>query len=255
MVIKEVLYMKKVSVIVPVYNVDKYLDKCLDSLVNQTLKDIEIIIVNDGSKDDSEKIIKKYQKKYPEIIKAYKKSNGGLSDARNYGLKYASGNYIAFVDGDDYVDINMFSKMYNYAKENKLDIVVCDTMMQEENNTYALKSNLGYSFDMVKNYIISYPMACIRLVKSSLMKKHKFEKGILYEDLNLMPILALDTEKIGFLEEPLYYYVIRSGSIMQQKEFSLKLLDIFKVLEKICIQNIKMKLNIYILLIYFAVLL
>ena len=93
----------KVSVIVPVYNTYDYLNKCLDSLVNQSFKDYEIIIVNDGSTDDSEKIIKKYQKKYSNI-KYYYKENGGLSSARNYGIKYANGDYIAFVDSDDYVD-------------------------------------------------------------------------------------------------------------------------------------------------------
>ena len=97
--------MKKVSVIVPVYNVEKYLDKCLDSLVNQTLKDIEIIVVNDGTKDKSQKIIDKYVKDYPKLVKSYIKENGGLSSARNYGLKYAQGEYVGFVDSDDYVII------------------------------------------------------------------------------------------------------------------------------------------------------
>ena len=100
--------MVKVSVIVPVYNVEKYIDKCLTSLVNQTLKDIEIIIVNDGSPDKSQKIIDKYVKKHSNI-KSYIKKNGGISSARNYGLKYAHGEYIAFVDSDDYVDVKIKS--------------------------------------------------------------------------------------------------------------------------------------------------
>ena len=101
----------KVSVIVPVYNVEKYLDKCLDSLGRQTLKDIEIIVVNDESPDNSQKIIDKYSKKYS-TIHGYKKKNGGVSDARNFGIKEAKGEYIAFVDGDDYVSIDMYEKMY-----------------------------------------------------------------------------------------------------------------------------------------------
>ena len=117
--------MVKVSVIVPVYNVYDYLGKCLDSLVNQTLKDIEIIVVNDGSPDNSEEIIDIYKKKY-KCIKAYKKENGGLSDARNYGIKRAQGEYIAFIDSDDYVDTQMLEKMYQKAKKDNLDIVVCD---------------------------------------------------------------------------------------------------------------------------------
>src|SRR5574344_2022066 len=103
--------MIKVSVIVPVYNVEKYLPKCLDSLVNQTLQDIEIIVVNDGTKDNSQKIIDKYAKKYKNI-KSYIKENGGLSDARNYGVAKANGEYISFIDSDDYIDKKMLEKMY-----------------------------------------------------------------------------------------------------------------------------------------------
>ena len=117
--------MIKVSVIVPVYNVENYLVKCLDSLVHQTLKDIEIIVVNDGSPDNSQNIIDTYVKKYPKKIKAFSKKNGGQGSARNYGLKYAKGEYIAFVDSDDYVDLDMFFKMYNKAKEDNSDIVIC----------------------------------------------------------------------------------------------------------------------------------
>ena len=94
--------MVKVSVIVPVYNVEKYIDKCLDSLVNQTLKDIEIIVVNDGSPDDSQQVIDMYVKKYPKKIKSYIKENGGQGSARNLGLEHAKGEYISFVDSDDY---------------------------------------------------------------------------------------------------------------------------------------------------------
>ena len=130
--------MIKVSVIVPVYNTEKYLAKCLDSLVNQTLKDIEIIVVNDGTKDNSEKIINKYLKKYSKI-RYYKKENGGLSSARNYGIELANGEYVGFVDSDDYVKDGMFSKMYECAIKNNSDIVVCDTIMKKETSEYILK--------------------------------------------------------------------------------------------------------------------
>ena len=126
--------MPKVSVIVPVYNVEKYIEKCLNSLVNQTLKDIEIIIVNDGSKDNSDKIIKIYQEKYDNIIYLTKK-NGGLSDARNYGIPYAKGEYIAFLDSDDYVENDIYEKMYNKAKENNSDYVECDFIWEYPNKS------------------------------------------------------------------------------------------------------------------------
>src|SRR5699024_6933853 len=114
--------MPKVSVIVPVYNVEKYIEKCIQTLVNQTLQDLEIIIVNDGSTDNSEKIIKKYKKEYKNIIYVTKE-NGGLSSARNFGLLYATGEYVAFLDSDDYVDKIIYEKMYNKAKETNSDYV------------------------------------------------------------------------------------------------------------------------------------
>ena len=127
--------MIKVSIIVPVYNVEKYLDKCLKSLVNQTLKDIEIIVVNDGTKDNSQKIVDKYVKKYPKLVKSYIKENGGLSSARNYGLKYVNGEFISFIDSDDWVRKDMFEKMYQKAKKEDLDIVICDSINVYENNS------------------------------------------------------------------------------------------------------------------------
>ena len=224
----------KVSVIVPVYNVEKYLEKCLDSLVNQTLKDIEIIVVNDGTKDNSQEIIDKYTKKYPKKVKGFIKENGGLSSARNYGLKYAKGEYIAFIDSDDYVELDMFEKMYNKAINNNYDIVVCDTIEVDEKNGNKVykKSNFNYSNNDIKNYIIAPPMACTRLYKINIFDEIIFEEGIFYEDLNLIPSLVLKTDSIGFVEEGLYYYLQRSGSIMKQKQFNEKLLDIFKVLQK-----------------------
>ena len=192
--------MTKISVIVPVYNVEEYLDKCLDSLVNQTLKDIEIIVVNDGSPDNSQKIIDKYVKKYKNV-KAYTKKNGGLSDARNYGLTKAKGEYIAFIDSDDYTDITMLEKMYQKAKNKKLDIVVCDCYKVYPNNENQeiLISNLKYSEDNVKNYLLAPPMAWNRLYKKEIFDNIKFVKGIYYEDLECTPKLVKYTNKIALL--------------------------------------------------------
>ena len=222
--------MIKVSIIVPVYNVEKYINRCLDSLVNQTLKEIEIIVVNDESPDNSEEIIIEYQKKYNNI-KYYKKTNGGLSDARNYGIKYASGEYIGFVDSDDYVDLSMFEKLYEKAFKENLDIVVCDSIEVYNDKTILKKSNFNYSDSVIKNYIISPPMACTRLYKKYIFDQVKFTKNIFYEDLYLNPGLINITKKIGFLNEGLYFYIQRSGSIMKQKKYDSKLLDIFKVLK------------------------
>ena len=232
----------KVSVIVPVYNVEKYLEKCLDSLVNQTLKEIEIIVVNDGSPDNSQKIIDKYAKKH-QNIKAYIKENGGLSDARNYGIKKATGQYIGFVDSDDYVSLDMFEKMYQKAINDNLDIVACNSVEVYENKdvTILKKANFNFSEDIIKNYLISQPMAWNKIYNRVLFKKNKFKKNIYYEDLELTPKLVKDTKKIGFLDEGLYYYLQRENSIMKQTKFNDKLLDIFTVLDS----NKKVLENIY----------
>ena len=117
--------MKKVSVIIPVYNVEDYLEKCLDSVINQTLKDIEIIVVNDGSPDNSQKIIDKYRKKDKRIISVMKE-NGGQASARNLGIKKSHGEFLCFVDSDDWIELDMLEVLYNNAKENHSDIVTCD---------------------------------------------------------------------------------------------------------------------------------
>ena len=113
-----------ISILVPVYNVSKYLRQCLDSLVNQTIKDIEIICVDDGSTDSSHEILEEYAAADSRIV-IVTKANGGLPSARNAGLDVAKGKYVGFVDGDDYVDTDMYRKMYNAAVANDADIVVC----------------------------------------------------------------------------------------------------------------------------------
>lgn len=118
--------MKKVTVIVPVYNAEKYLEECLDSLVKQTLKDIEIIVINDGSTDGSWRLIQKYQKSYPDLIRAFNQDNKGLYITRQIGLSYATGEYVGWVDADDFVKYDMFEKMYTAALENNSELVYCD---------------------------------------------------------------------------------------------------------------------------------
>ena len=114
------------SIIVPVYNVEKYLDTCLTSLVNQTLDNYEILVINDGTKDNSQDIIDKYVEKYPEKVFSYIKENGGLSDARNFGIERANGKYISFIDSDDSIDMNYYKDMIDLAEKDGLDLVVAD---------------------------------------------------------------------------------------------------------------------------------
>ena len=226
--------MPKVSIIIPVYNVEKYIKKCLDSLVNQTLEDIEIIVVNDGSPDNSQKIIDKYVKKYPDKVKSYIKENGGQGSARNYGVKCATGEYIGFVDSDDYVDKNMYKIMYEKAKETESDIVCCNHY--EVRNEELKELGCFNSFDtknIVKNYILGFPCPWNKIIRRSLITKKnwKFPEKIWYEDLAALPLFALYTNKITSIEKPLYYYLIRSGSTMNQTSYNKKFEDIFVAME------------------------
>lgn len=219
----------KVSVIVPVYNTEKYLEKCLDSLVNQNFKDYEVIVVNDESPDNSEKIIQEYEKKYS-FLHSYKKKNGGLSDARNYGLKYAKGDYILFVDSDDYVDINMLKIMYNKAKEDDSDAVVCNFIYKYDDNEVIGTSNLDYTEDLKKKLIIGPPMVWTKLYRKEVLKNVSFTKGIYYEDLDFLPKVFKYINKISYVDDSLYYYYQREGSIMKENKFNPRFLDIFEVL-------------------------
>ena len=221
----------KVSVIVPVYNVEKYLRRCLDSLVNQTFKDYEVILVNDGSTDSSSDIINEYVSKYP-MIKAFTKPNGGMSSARNMALDYASGEYIAFVDSDDYVELFFLEKMYEKAKNTNSDVVICDYYAWNENEKRSVKCHMNMSADEKIEFLLSPPMVWSKLIKKEIMDKVRFTEGIYYEDLDICVRMLPFINKVSFTDEELYdYYLQQSGSVMTQKTFNNHLLDIFTVLE------------------------
>lgn len=221
----------KISVIVPVYNTEEYLRKCLDSIIMQTFKDYEIIIVDDGSQDNSAQIINEYVKKYS-CIKAFKKENGGLSSARNYGIEKASGDYLLFVDSDDYIDKDMLKKMYDKAILENSDIVVSEfSYVYSNGKVVRSHSNLDYSEYFNCKYLLTPPMAPIRLFKKSLFDNIKFKVQIYYEDLDLCPKMVLYTKKISFVNESLYFYLMRDSSIMHQKKFNNHLNDIYSVLD------------------------
>lgn len=222
----------KVSVIVPVYNVEKFIDKCLNSLVNQTLKEIEIIVVNDGSPDNSQKIIDKYVKKYPDKIKSYIKENGGQGSARNYGLKKATGEYIGYVDSDDFVEKDMYKKLYNKAKENNYDIVVCGNYNVSEDyqnkNIDAFINN--YNTDL-ENIFFGKMAVWNKIYKRDILIKNKleFKEKVWYEDLAFTLKAIMNSNTFAFIDEPLYDYLIREGSTMNNSNVqrNLEILDAF----------------------------
>lgn len=224
----------KVSVIVPVYNMEKYLKKCLDSLVNQTLDGIEIIIVNDGSTDNSQKIIEEYSKKHKNI-KSFFQKNHGQAAARNFGLEKASGKYISYVDSDDYVEINMFERLYDEIEANKFDIVICNIIKEENDKSYIFKNYWNIKNEADKNFMTSHMGPVARLYNKKFLIKNnfKFMEGVIYEDLASIPLLGMYTKKIKYIDEAYYHYLIRNGSSMKQKKYSEKLESIFKVMESL----------------------
>lgn len=222
----------KLSIIVPVYGVEKYIDKCLNSLVKQSLKEIEIIVVNDGTKDNSQKIIDKYVKKYPDKIKSYIKENGGQGSARNYGLKKASGEYIGYVDSDDFVEKDMYKKLYNKAKENNYDIVVCGNYNVSEDyqnkNIDAFINN--YNTDL-ESIFFGKMAVWNKIYKRDILIKNKleFKEKVWYEDLAFTLKAIMNSNTFAFIDEPLYDYLIREGSTMNNSNVqrNLEILDAF----------------------------
>ncbi len=230
----------KVSIIVPVYNVENYLTKCLSSLIEQSLQNIEIIVVNDGSKDRSEEIIQNYVQKYPEKIKAFSKENGGLSDARNFGIDKASGDYIGFVDSDDYVTKTMFEEMLLLAEKHQAKMVICNIQKVDENGKVTQKltqlPNMPEKIILENNFSVfsdvSY-FACNKLFKKELFDQKRFKKGVHFEDIQLIPQLLLECEMIVQTQNFHYQYLERTDSITKtHTEKGLDMLKAVKDVEK-----------------------
>lgn len=217
----------KVSVIVPVYNVEEYLAPCLDSLVKQTLQDIEIIVVNDGSPDNSQEIIDRYVKKYPSLVKAMIKENGGQASARNMALEIAKGEYVNFVDSDDWVRIDMYENMYKKAKEEDADIVVCNTT--DYYKDYAVYHKPAEFTNKLKQT----PSPCNKLFKRSFIGDLRFPEGKMwYEDFTFVTELLMMTDKIARCENDYYQCNCREESTMSNNN-SPKNLDMIKALDLI----------------------
>ena len=231
--------MKKISVIVPVYNVESQLNRCLESLINQTLDEIEIIIVNDGSTDGSQRIIDNFKEKYPEKIKSYIIKNSGAAKARNYALEQATGKYVGFVDGDDYVELNMFEELYNKAITEEADISVCGYYRTTqtkciERGTYPYKCFDNNVFDEPSLFLNNLPYIWNKLFKRKLIEdgKIRFESLRIFEDLLFTYKLMLRANKITLVEKPLYYYrIYREESLTAV--FSEKRFDIFKACDNL----------------------
>ena len=207
----------KISIIVPIYNVDKYLRRCLDSIINQTYKNIEIILVNDGSKDDSLKICKEYKKKDKRVVLIDQK-NAGLSMSRNNGIDIATGDYIGFIDSDDVISIYMYEYLLKSIKESNSDISLCpfkafnnDIVFSNDYNNISIEKDEVIKELLIDRKISSH--ACDKLYKKKLFNNIRFPKGKKYEDIPVIYKLFLKAKNISFVDTPLYGYYLRDDSI------------------------------------------
>lgn len=257
----------KVSIIVPIYNVEQYLTRCVDSILNQTLKDIEIVLVDDDSPDKCPQICDNYSKQ-DKRIKVIHKKNGGLSDARNAGLRKSCGEYILFVDSDDYIDHEACKLLYEKANKDELDIVIGDAIIKEDNQEKGmehsnvslnkildgptfLKEQLKYEGMHMAVWLNLYKRDF--LLSSSLF----FKKGIYHEDEQWTPRVFLKAKKIKYINFPFYYYIIRNNSITNNKDKTKNGKDLINTcfeLEKIYLsvsdKELKILLNNYLVMLF-----
>lgn len=228
--------MCEVSVIIPVYNVENYVKKCIDSVINQTYTNIEIILVDDGSTDSCGSICKEYSLRDNRILVIHKK-NGGLSEARNVGLSYAKGNYILFVDGDDYIEKNMIEKLYNTILSNDSDMALCNFFYVDENeevcgvspeiNTENLDKYSAQKMLFEEDKEVPYIVMWNKLFKKEILDDIRFPIGKIHEDEFVIHHIYDRCQSISVITDRLYYYVQRKGSIINQP-ISVKKLDYYE---------------------------
>lgn len=224
-----------ITIVVPIYNMEKYLNRCLDSILNQTYQNLEILLINDGSSDDSEKICLEYTK-LDKRIKYLKKENGGLSSARNLGIKNATGKFIGFVDSDDVIDKNMYQILYSNLLQYGADVSICEVTRFNDFPVFSIeKSVVEYTKEDVLKIILKDEKICNyavnKLYKLQLIKDIYFPIGKVQEDVGTIYKFILNCEKIVYTDSKLYGYYSRENSI--SKNTSTKFIyDYFEMIEK-----------------------
>lgn len=224
---------KRFSIIIPMYQVEDYISECLDSIVNQSYNNFEAIVVDDGSRDNSITIAREYEAQYPNLIRIISKVNGGLSDARNFGLKYAIGEYIIFLDSDDYLDKNTCMKLDEALRNYDTDIVIYNYVQfrsAEEEQKRVVKGDTRIITG--KEYLMSPATAWNKCIRKELLIENEFQfpVGLWYEDRATAAKFLKYTDKIVYLNEILYHYRLRENSIMKQKTYNDKMKDIITAL-------------------------
>lgn len=212
--------MDLISVIVPVYNVEKYLRKCIDSILSQTYTNLEIILVDDGSVDNSGRICDEYKEKDSRIVVIHKE-NGGLSSARNAGIDMAHGEYIGFIDSDDYIDSDMYEELYKNMQDNNADLSICGILnlyqgIESKRNTPDKKVMLAA--EAIKLMLTGLTVSsCNKLLKRKLFKDTRYPIGKTAEDAFVLIEILLKCDIVAFTSEEKYYYVHRGNSITTRK--------------------------------------
>lgn len=242
-------YEKILTIGIPVYNVEKYVKSSIQSVLDAIDENMEILIVNDGSTDNSEEIVLEYAKKYPDIIRYIKQENHGLGNVRNVILKNSKGKYIASVDSDDTINKDFFKDALKYM-EDDVDVILCDwlSITQGEKNYVTEAVDKGLDIESLYKklfYSTIMPSSCNKIIKKDLYSKLKltFVEGHKFEDLGTNPIILNHAETIKYLNKPYYEYNIRENSIMRSS-VGYNMIDILKILEdRFNNQNIKIKVD------------
>ena len=209
----------RVSVIVPIYKVEAYLTECLTSLVTQDMEGLEIIAVNDGSPDACGEILADFARRYPDKMRVFEKENGGLSDARNFGLKRATGKYIAFLDGDDTVSPDLYARLWERAEETGADAVACPICYRwEDGRTMTVSSGFpafGEGKALRRAFLDFYPAVWNKLYRRSVLEQADivFKQGVWFEDVEFSHRLFPYFSAIASIEESSVIYRQRDGSI------------------------------------------
>lgn len=223
----------KISIIIPVYNTSKYLDKCLMSVIKQNYQNTEIVLVNDGSTDNSDEICKKYSKKYKNI-KYFSKENEGLGETRNKAVKIATGDYLFFLDSDDFIEEGTLKTLVDETDNGKIDVILFDYYKYMENdNSKKHIPLIPFKIENQKTIITSMPTASCKLIKKEIFVNNNlsFPKDIYFEDNAMTPYMLSLINTFKYIQKPLYYYVQHQGSILNQTKYNKKWEEIFTSLE------------------------
>ena len=225
----------KISIVIPVYNAEKYLGRCLDSVL-QALEGIkgEILLINNSSTDNSLKITKSYQKKHPKVIQVLECKTPGAAAVRNYGALEAKGDYLWFIDADDYIAESAITKLLEVAQHEKADLVMMGAKRLTQDGSASYLSAVETGQPDTKSRFIRYGMGPWQVLirrKWWVEQGFKFVEGMIHEDMELMSALILYADRFGSIDEPLYFYCENSESVLHKSKFNPHIFDIFPALE------------------------